>query len=121
MKIRIDPLDTLFSRYIRLRADGKCERCGRLMDFNQLQCCHFHKRRKKSVRFDPDNALACDFGCHTYLDENPDEFRAFMKLRLGQAKLDLLDSRARITWPRPDEQLITLWLKKEISRLMKTL
>jgi len=62
MKIRIDPLDTLFSEYIRKRVyrEGRatCERCGKIYydeikengeiypAWKNLQCSHFHGRRK---------------------------------------------------------------------------
>ncbi len=117
MKVRISPLDKLFSEYIRRRAKGVCERCGIYKGFSGLQCCHYHSRRKRSTRYDPDNALALDFGCHQYFHENPDEFKEFMRRRLGERELDLLDSRSRVTWPRPDEALIELWLNAEISKL----
>ena len=52
MKIRIDKLDVLFSRFIRLRAGGKCEFCGTPRTMRQLQCSHFHGRRKLDSSYD---------------------------------------------------------------------
>ncbi len=120
LRIKISPLDVLFSRYIRLRAHGWCARCHCYRGIAGLQCAHYHSRRKRSTRFDPDNAVALDVGCHQYFHENPDEFRAFMKLKLGERGLDMLDSRARITWPRPDEAAIELYLRKQIELLNNT-
>lgn len=116
MKISISSLDKLFSRYVRLRAKGICEICRKPREYNSLQCCHFHGRRKKSVRFDPDNALAADFGCHRWLDENPIEKTEFWKKRLGEAAYKKLNLRAAIP-QRPDEKAIEIWLKQEITKL----
>jgi hypothetical protein len=114
MKISLNRTDKLFSQFIRLQAGGKCERCGSVSP--ALQCAHFHGRRKRSVRWDADNALCLCFGCHQYFHENPDEHREFMRRKLGQ-RLDLLESRARISYPKPDEAIIQLWLKDAIKKL----
>ena len=117
MKVRISPLDALFSRYIRMRADERCERCHAYKGYAGLQCAHFHSRRKKSVRYDPDNCLALCFGCHQYFHENPDEFRAFMKLRLGEYQLNMLDVRARQPIHSLDQQAVKLWLDNQIKKM----
>ena len=118
MRIKISPLDKLFSEYVRRRDKGICQRCGANRGWKNLQCVHYHSRRKRSVRFDDANAIAACLGCHQFFHENPDEFKAFMRQRLG-AGLDLLDSRARIMFPRPDEAAIKLYLQQEIKKLGK--
>lgn len=112
MHIRIDPLDKLFSRYIRLR-DKVCQRCGSVRN---LQCSHYHGRRKRSVRYDEDNCCALCFGCHSYLGGNPLEHTEFFKQRLGD-KFDMLNNRARISYPPPDKEAIELYLKVKIKEL----
>ncbi len=119
LKIKRNSLDALMSEYVRKRAHGYCERCAKFFGWQSLQSCHYHSRRKLSVRYDDANLIACCFGCHEYFHENPEEFKAFMKMKLGERGLDMLDSRARVTWPRPDEVLIALWLKQEIAKLEK--
>ena len=96
MKIRIDKLDVLFSRFIRLRAGGKCEFCGTPRTMRQLQCSHFHGRRKRSTRYDPDNAIGADFGCHQYLGSNPYAHTEFFKKRLGSERFEELNIRAEM-------------------------
>ncbi len=120
LKIKRNKLDILMSEYIRKRAHGYCERCGKFYGWQRLQASHYHSRRKLSTRYDDANVIALDFFCHQYFHENPDEFRAFMKLKLGERGLDMLDSRARITWPRPDEAAIELYLRKQIELLNNT-
>jgi len=110
MKIRIAPLDKLFSQYIRNR-DRECQRCH--SGNTRLECAHFHGRRKKSVRFEPDNACAFCFQCHMYMHENPAEHVDFMKKRLGK-RYDLLTVSANNA-TRPDYAAIKLWLKAMIK------
>ena len=117
MKIRLDPLDRLFSRYIRLRDGGICQRCGKYVGLTQgLHCAHFHSRRHQNTRYDPDNAIALDFGCHQYLDSHPIEKIEFFKARLGEQAFDLLRARANEVG-RPDKKAIELWLKKELKEV----
>ena len=117
LKIRIDSLDSLVSEYVRKRTKGFCERCGKYYGWQNLQACHFHSRRKISVRYDADNLAGCDFGCHQWLDGNPLEKVEFFQNRLGQVKFDLLNSRARITFPRPDKKMLTIYYQQEIKKL----
>jgi hypothetical protein len=120
MKIKIDPLDQLFSRYIRLKAGigkdgvGKCERCGH---YNFLQCAHFHSRRKRTVRWDEENAAALCYGCHSYLDGNPMEKIEFFKKKIGEDRFIQLNIRAMQTHPKPDQEAIKIWLKQEIKKI----
>lgn len=116
MKVRIDPLDKLFSEYIRQRSKGYCERCGKYYGWKNLQCCHFHSRAEHSIRFDGDNACSCCFGDHQYLDSHPMEKIDFFLKRLGQDKFDLLNARRRIR-EKPDRQALTLYYRAEIKKL----
>lgn len=114
MKIRLDPLDRLFSEYIRLRANNKCERCGAYS--KRLQCSHYFGRARKSVRYDEENAVALCFGCHQYFTSYPLEHTEWFKKRLGR-NFDLLLGRMRITHPPPDKKIIELYLKERIRQL----
>ena len=113
MRIRLDPLDKLFSRYIKLR-DKYCQRCGRS---NSLQTAHLIGRRNHAVRYDPDNACLLCFYDHQYFHENPLELVEFFKARLGEEGFDMLNNRARITYPKPDKQAIELYLEEQIKLL----
>ena len=110
MKIKIDALDKLFSRYIRNR-DRCCQRCG---SSKSLQCCHMHSRRHQNTRFDPDNAVALCFGCHQYLDSHPIEKIEFFQARLGGQGFDLLRARSQEAC-KIDREAIKLWLQKELN------
>ena len=115
MKIKRNQLDILFSRYIRLKGNGKCEYCGIKKDFEQLQCSHFYGRRKLSTRYEPDNVSCLCFSCHQRLGENPEEHRQFFMRRLGPKRYLSLMLQAN-TPKKIDKKLIELWLKKELEK-----
>ena len=116
MKIKLNPLDILFSKYIRLRAGGKCEYCG---EVKALQCSHFHGRRKQSTRYDPDNCTGLCFSCHQHLGENPYEHNEFFKKRLGSGWFEMLNIRANMIVKRSkeDREKIKADLKERIKQL----
>lgn len=113
MRIKIDPLDTLFSRFIRLR-DEVCQYCGR---GGRLETSHFHGRRKRSVRYDTDNACALCYSCHRFLGENPYAHTEFFRKRLGTEKFEALNIRAEMVFPKSDKEVIKASLKEKIKLL----
>jgi len=129
--MKIDPLDKLFSEFIRRRAiktAGGCERClvqkydiqkenGDIFPaWKQLQCSHYHGRGIKSVRYDPDNAAGLCGACHLYLGSQPDEHKQFFINRLGEHGYDMLLARKRQSAKYIDKSIITLYLKAEIEK-----
>ena len=119
MKIKISPLDRLFSRYIRLRDGGICQKCHKYLGLTGgLHCSHFHSRRKQSTRYDEMNCVALCFGCHQYFGENRDEYEVWFKDHIGEREFDLLNARMRVIG-KPDEELIWLYLKEKINSIKK--
>lgn len=113
LKIKISALDRKFSQYIRQIRGNRCERCKR--QGVTLQGHHFYGRRKKSVRFDPQNALClCFMPCHRWFHENPFEAVAWMRNKLGAREFDLLTIRAN-TPGKPDYEMIRLFLDKKLK------
>lgn len=94
MKIAISKLDKAFSEYIRKR-DKVCQVCGRS---GRLETSHFHGRRKRSVRWDEDNAVALCFSCHRHFTENPLEHCEWFKERLGEQEFEALRVRSQINY-----------------------
>ena len=117
MKVRIDPLDRLASEVVRRQSGGYCARCGRYYGWQNLQACHFHSRRKKATRWDLDNIVALDFGCHQYFHENHKEFEDFMLKRLGEQAFDMLQARTRTPVKYVDKEAIRLYLKAKIQEI----
>jgi hypothetical protein len=111
-------LDALFSKFIRLRANGKCQFCGKEVGFKKLNCMHFVSRRILSTRWDTENALAGEPGCHFYLDEHPYEKNEFFKKVLGSERFEELNRRGNIiTHGGLDAEKIEADLKEKIRML----
>lgn len=126
-----DPLDDLFSEFVRRRAlarVGGCERClAKKHDttrddgttrpaYMQLQCSHFIGRTTYTVRWDADNAAGLCGGCHFYLEHHPDEHQAWFLGHLGQNGYDMLQARRRIR-QRPDRNALGIYYKANIEIL----
>jgi len=124
VKIKLDRLDMLFSEFIRRRAFlfvHGCEYCGKPVEsYKKLQCSHFHGRRKRSTRYDPDNACGLCFSCHIYLGENPYTHTEFFKKRLGSERFELLNIRADKV-SKIDKDAIKLYLKGKIEEIAEIL
>ena len=122
MKIRLDPLDRLFSEFVRRRAIQRvngCERClqGKT-SYKQLQTAHFISRRHKSVRWNEDNAVGICFGCHQYLDSHAVEKVEFFRNLLGERDFDLLRARTRTPARFIDREAIGIYLKMKVKELL---
>jgi hypothetical protein len=126
-----DPLDDLFSEYIRRRAIQRvsgCERCltpkhdtlkedGTIFPaWKTLQCSHFNSRGDLSTRFDPDNAIGACGACHLFLEHHPHEHDRWFKEHLGQEKFDMLEGRNRVL-EKPDRKLLEIYYKAKIKEM----
>lgn len=115
MKIRLDPLDILFSKYVKLLAEGKCCYCGKV----GTQTSHFHSRRKRSVRWDVENCCFVCFSCHMFFHEHPNKHVDFFKQRLGSERFEALNVRAEtlVHLTKLDKEKIKAELKEKIRLL----
>ena len=130
--MKIDPLDKLFSEYIRRRAIqrcGGCERCGTIKPdltredgstfpgWMSLQCSHIVGRTNKAVRWDEDNALGLCGGCHMYVEHNPIEHVEFAKDKLGEQAYEYLKIRAGIPARYLDKEAIKVYIKQLLKEM----
>lgn len=111
---KIDPLDRLFSIYIRMRDGWTCQKCGQIS--MEVEAAHFHGQGKKSVRYEDDNACALCQVCHDFLDENPIIKRGFFTIRLGNKKIEALDEKANNPC-KVDRSEIAKHLREEIKKM----
>lgn len=128
IRLRVTPADKWFSLYIRYRDDFTCQRCFAQYELseNMLDCSHFYSRAKKSVRFDPDNAVTLCKRCHMYFDghtmfrqtSHKKEHENFMLTRLGERRFNSLFARAHMP-SRIDEKLVAMRFEAEVKK-MKT-
>ena len=104
-----DNLDTIFSKYIRLRDTdeygyGKCITCGNTFHYHNLECGHFRKRRHLSVRWDTENAHAQCHECNV-----KDDAAAMMIFMLNKHGIDtaqriIRTSQVRAEYTKQDYQ-----------------
>jgi len=115
-RIRRDPLDALFSDYIRKRAGWCCERCGICPSRRGLDCSHFHGRAKQAVRYDEDNAVALCKNCHRYFGSHKTEYEDWFKQYIGEERYNMLEGRMRQIG-KPDKNALKLYYKQKITEL----
>lgn len=117
-KIKLDPADVLFSKFIRLR-DKRCQRCLKpgngSLGIEGLQASHFQGRRKEATRFHEDNVCALCVNCHRYLGENPAEHYQFQVKRLGQALVDRIVILSNTHYKR-DRKLARIYWKARLKQ-----
>ena len=107
MTIKLDPADTVFSKYIRTRDNWTCQRCGKRYSppTKSLHNSHYYGRSRENTRFDPDNCDSLCFGCHKIWGSDDKEgYRNFKIKQLGQRGFDLLTIRAN-TYKKKDRKM----------------
>lgn len=123
-KIKIDPLDKLFSAYIRSRDGWTCRRCKD--EFNPatrsqwLDCAHIIPRRSWSVRLDERNAIAlCKWKCHKWWHSNPTKTKDWLldeiMTELEYQALDIRANQRGFKRNQMDIGLIELELLQKID------
>jgi len=121
MRIKIDPADEIFSKYIRLR-DKQCRRCKSPVEFNSKgdpishQASHFQGRRKESTRFDEENVDCLCAGCHLYFTANPGEHYQWQVSMKGQKAVDLIILRSN-TYVKKDRKLAKIYWTQRYKEL----
>ena len=93
--IKLFPLDILFSKYIRAKADFTCEYCGIKPNPKGLHCSHFIGRRYRNTRWLEDNVACLCFGCHNLMHDFPSIHRDYFTKRLGSDRLEEMEILAR--------------------------
>lgn len=96
--VRVNTLDTIFSRCIREQYDWVCAFDGCRYCENHsfrdypggLHCSHFKGRRGRSTRWLPINCFAICQKRHEWMGDNPDEHAAWVRRELGDTMFDEL-------------------------------
>jgi len=109
-----DPLDALFSNYVRSRDSYTCQRCKKYYEppTRAIHAAHIFSRRHRGVRWDPENAIALCHGCHTFFTGDPEYFTEWVENRIGSNAYNLLKFKARKT---------TKYTKFDLSQIRKEL
>ena len=91
-KIKIRKTDKDYSKYIRTKANWKCEICGRdySFDHSKLENAHYFTRNRETTRFDDRNCHALCKSCHRKAHEDKRYYEAFMIKKYGKREFDRL-------------------------------
>lgn len=84
--------DQTFSRMIRERASGRCQRCGVA---HGLHCAHVVGRARWRLRWHPDNGVALCWRCHSWAHGHPLEAREWFASLLGPERWQALQDLRR--------------------------
>lgn len=114
-KVKIRSNDKKFSEYIRRRDRGLCQYNFKCISGTEgTDCSHFQKRRKESVRFDPENCDLVCRRCHFFIENHPSgqkTLEEFKKKQLGEKEYKALLVRANTIGKR-DDFMTSLYIKQ---------
>ena len=115
--IKLLPLDLLFSKLVRMRADYTCEYCGKKSVHKQgLHCSHFIGRRYRRTRWLEENCACLCFSCHNLMHDFPAIHKSFFVKRIGSEEVERLENLAR-SGNKLDLDLIKQGLTEKLRRL----
>ncbi len=115
--IKLNPLDILFSKYIRAKAGYTCEYCGKKTQSKRgLHCSHFIGRRYHKTRWLEANCACLCFSCHNYMHDFPATHKDFFIKRLGSPAVETLEIIAR-SGNKPDLPAIEQDLKNKLKQM----
>ena len=122
----VDRLDTVFSRYIRLRdamPSGmfRCISCGKIKPIEQADCGHFHSRTHMSTRFDEDNCHAECRYCNRFSADHIIGYRENLIKKIGEQRFMLLDIKAHETkkWSHFELEQLDKYYRALVQKLQK--
>lgn len=122
----VDRLDTVFSRYIRLRdampgGTFRCISCGKVKPIEQADCGHFHSRTHMSTRFDEDNCHAECRYCNRFSADHIIGYRENLIRKIGSQRFLLLEVKAHETrkWSHFELEQLAKHYKTLVEKLQK--
>lgn len=122
----VDRLDTVFSRYIRLRdamptGMFRCISCGKIKPIEQADCGHFHSRTHMSTRFDEDNCHAECRYCNRFSADHIIGYRENLIKKIGEQRFKLLDIKAHETkkWSHFELEQLAKYYRALVQKLQK--
>ena len=117
-------LDTIFSRFIRLRDSDdngwvRCISCGTPHNVTDIDCGHFIKRGKLSTRFHEKNCNGQCRGCNRYKNGNEAMYSYHLNQKWGAGTSDLLVmlSSQPAKYSRFDYEIMIKEYKAKVKKL----
>lgn len=121
-----DKLDTVFSKYIRLRdampsGTFRCISCGKIKAINQADCGHYHSRIHMSTRFDEDNCHAECRACNRFSADHLIGYRENLIKKIGLQRVLLLEVKVHETkkWSHFELEQLIKYYKALVEKLQK--
>lgn len=118
------PADKWFGYCVKERAGWRCENCGK--QYRQgdqgLHCSHFVGRGNWAVRFDPLNADAHCYYCHSQFEQNPHKHTVWKTERLGKFYEILIEKSNNLMIGkqcRKEKKEIAAHYKSEFERMQE--
>ena len=126
-KALTEKLDTVFSRYIRLKFSDRhgyctCISCGKPQFWKYIQNGHYMSRRYLSTRWSEDNCRPQCVACNMFNQGNIQAYRVALIRQIGEQRVNLIEARARQQDFKPGEFELNAMIShytKEVERLAK--
>jgi hypothetical protein len=116
-------LDLLWSRLVKLQAEGKCEVCGVERPLNSH---HIFSRSNRSVRWDEANGVSLCVSHHTFnskfsAHKTPTEFTYWLENEYGREFLEELRYKANQIkkWTKHEKEELLEQLEEKIKKYEK--
>jgi hypothetical protein len=98
-----------------VKSVGRCENCGTTQ---ALTCAHIVKRRYDKTLTLISNAICLCIWCHSYYEEHPTAFKAYISTLFGEHYYDNLyqmatQSMSKVDWEQRKKELRTLQQRLE--------
>ena len=116
--MKLDPLDIIYSKCVKLRAGGVCEYCGQVPPSKRgYHTHHFIGRRHLNTRWELDNGVALDLHCHNLMADFSSIEQSFFKKRIGTKRMEELEVMARTYRKMTKERRaeIKIYLQEQIK------
>ena len=115
--VKIWPADKWFSLCVRLAADNTCENCsGQATD-----CAHIYSRKKFTVRWSKDNAIALCRECHNSFGKEPCVWTDFIDAKWPGRRDRLILKMQGIGKNTPEiRAMISTHYNREFRKMEKT-
>jgi 5-methylcytosine-specific restriction endonuclease McrA len=108
-KTLIKKLDTIFSKYIRLRKAkneySQCVTCGKVDHWTKLQAGHFISRKNYATRWDATNVQVQCSGCNVFKYGEQYKFSLWLDKNIGTGTSEKLLLKSQNIVKYTDDQL----------------
>ena len=123
--MKLDTLDRVFSKFIRLRDSQngyvKCISCGKIQPAEEADCGHFINRKHMGTRFDEQNCNAQCRACNRFDEGNAAGYAKGLIEKYGAGVIDslLLKKQLGRKWSQFEIDELVKYYKTKIKELTK--